>query len=111
MSLILLCCLDRFPLVILEVLQQHCGTCPYHASHHTFILWKSWELSRPFMCFQSFSFFSNSCLWLTLSQSCLILKDPTNIPLLSQIYLGQQQRLQAIVDDLTEIKELSDVSG
>jgi hypothetical protein len=38
-------------------------------------------------------------------------KDPTNIPLLSQIYLGQQRRLQAIVDDLTEIEELSDVSG
>jgi hypothetical protein len=34
-----------------------------------------------------------------------------NISLLSQIYLGQQQRLQAIVDDLMEIKELSDVSG
>jgi hypothetical protein len=63
------------------------------------------------MCFRFFSFFSNCRLRLTLSQSCLILKDPTNIPLLSQIYLGQQRRLQAIVDDLTEIEELSDVSG
>jgi hypothetical protein len=52
----------------------------------------------------------NHGLWLIPSQSCLILKDPKEKSLLSEIYNGQQQRLQVIVDDLTEIEELSEVS-
>ena len=41
----------------------------------------------------------------------LILEEPKNCPLLSEVFNSQQQRLQAIVDDLMEIKELSDVCG
>jgi hypothetical protein len=52
----------------------------------------------------------NHGLGLIQSQSCLILKDPKEKSLLSKIYNGQQQRLQAIVNDLTEIEKLSEVS-
>jgi hypothetical protein len=52
----------------------------------------------------------NHGLGLIQSWSCLILKDPKEKALLSEIYNGQQQRLQAIVDNLTEIEELSEVS-
>ena len=44
-------------------------------------------------------------------QSMLILEEPRNCPLLSEVFNSQQQRLQVIVDDLMEIEELSDVHG
>ena len=40
----------------------------------------------------------------------LILEEPKRCAVLSRVYKCQQLRLQAIVDDLMEIEELSDVS-